>query len=56
MLGYADVNKLGENLQTIMENTEIFKKANMGIYLEAISEMTKYVITFLHRMQYKIII
>ena len=35
----------GENLQTVRENAEIFKKASKDIGLEVNSEMTKYVIT-----------
>ena len=36
---YADVvNMLGENLQTIKENTEIFIKANKDIGLEVNSD------------------
>ena len=46
LLVYADdVNMLGENLQTIRENTEIFIKASKDILLEVNSENTKYVIT-----------
>ena len=36
---------LGENLQTITENTEIFIKASKDIGLEVNSEHTKYTIT-----------
>ena len=40
---YADdVNMLGENLQTIRENTEIFIKASKDIGLEVNSDRTKY--------------
>ena len=40
---YADdVNILGENLQTIRENTEIFIKASKDIGLEVNSDKTKY--------------
>ena len=43
---YADdVNMLGENLQTVTENTEIFIKASKDIGLEVNSEKTKYMIT-----------
>ena len=46
LLVYADdVNKLGENLQTIRKNTEIFIKSSMDIGLEVNSEKTKYMIT-----------
>ena len=46
LLVYADdVNMLGENLQTIRENTEIFMKASKDIGLEVNSEKTKYMIT-----------
>ena len=39
LLVYAyDVNMLGENLQIIMENTEIFIKASKDIGLEVNSE------------------
>ena len=42
---YADdVNMLGENLQTVRENTQIFIKAS-NISLEVNSEKTKYMIT-----------
>ena len=40
-----DVNILGENLQTIRENTEIFIKASKDSDLEASSDKTKYMIT-----------
>ena len=47
---YADdVNMLGENLQTIRENAEIFIKASKDIGLEVNSEKTKYLITSLHQ-------
>ena len=36
---------LGENLQTVRENTEIFIKASKDIGLEVNSEKTKYMIT-----------
>ena len=36
---------LGENLQTVRENTEIFIKASKDIGLEANSDKTKYIIT-----------
>ena len=39
------LNMLGENLQTVRENTEIFIKANKDIGLEVNSEKTKYMIT-----------
>ena len=46
LLVYADdVNMLGENLQTIRDNTEIFIKASKDIGLEVNSEKTKYMIT-----------
>ena len=39
LLVYADdVNMLGENLQTVRENTEIFIKASKDIGLEVNSE------------------
>ena len=45
LLVYTDgVHMLGENLQTIRENTEIFIKASKDIGLEVNSEKTKYVI------------
>ena len=45
LLVYADdVNVLGENLQTIRENAEIFIKASKDIGLEVYSENTKYCI------------
>ena len=40
-----DVNMLGENLQSIRENTEIFIKASKDIGLEVNSDNTKYMIT-----------
>ena len=43
-----DVNMLGENLQTIRENAEIFIKASKDIGLEVNSEKTKYIITSRH--------
>ena len=46
---YADdVNMLGENLQTVRENTEIIK-ANKDIGLGVNSEKTKYMITSRHQ-------
>ena len=42
LLVYAhDVNMLGENLQTIRENTEIFIKASKDIGSEENSDKTK---------------
>ena len=50
LLVYADdVNMLGENLQTVMENAEIFIKASKNTGLEVISEKTKYMITSRHQ-------
>ena len=50
LLVYADdVNMLGENLQTVRENSEIFIKASKGIGLEVYSEKTKYMITSCHQ-------
>ena len=40
-----DVNMLGENLQTVRENTEVFIEASKDIGLEANYEKTKYMIT-----------
>ena len=46
LLVYADdVCMLGENLQTIGENTEIFIKASKDVGLEVNSDKTKYIIT-----------
>ena len=46
LLVYADdVNMLGQNLQTIRENTEISIKASKDIGLEVNSDKTKYMIT-----------
>ena len=46
LLVYADdVNMLGENLQIIRENTEIFIKASKDIVLEVNSDKTTYMIT-----------
>ena len=36
-----DINLLGENLQTVRENTEIFIKTSKAIGLEVNSEKTK---------------
>ena len=44
-----DVNMLGENLQTVRENAEIFIKASKDIGLEVNSEKTKYTITCCHQ-------
>ena len=50
VLFYADdVNMLGENLQTVRENSEIFIKASKDIGLEVNSEKTKYMITSRHQ-------
>ena len=40
---------LGENLQTVRENAEIFIKASKDIGLEVNSEKTKYIITSPHQ-------
>ena len=40
---------LGENLQTVRENAEIFIKASKDIGLEVNSEKIKYMITSLHQ-------
>ena len=40
---------LGENLQTVRENAEIFIKASKDIGLEVYSEKTKYMITSRHQ-------
>ena len=40
---------LGENLQIVRENTEIFIKATKDIGLEVNSEKTKYMITSCHQ-------
>ena len=40
---------LGESLQTVRENTEIFVKASRDIGLEVNSEITKYMITSRHQ-------
>ena len=46
LLVYADdVNMLGENLQTVQENAEIFIKAGKDIGLEVNSKKTTYMIT-----------
>ena len=50
LLIYADdVNMLGENLQTVWENTEIIIKASKDIDLDVNSEKTKYMITSRHQ-------
>ena len=41
LLVYVDDNMVGENLQTIRENTEIFIKASKDIGLEVNSDKTK---------------
>ena len=47
---YADdVNMLGENLQTVRENTEVFIKTSKDIGLEVNSEKIKYMITSCHQ-------
>ena len=49
-LVYADdVNMLGENLQIVRENTEIFIKARNDIGLNVNSEKTKYMIASRHQ-------
>ena len=46
LLVYADdISMLGENLQTVRENTDIFIKASKYICLEVNSDKTKYMIT-----------
>ena len=46
LLVYADdVNLLGDNLQIVRENAEIFIKASKDIVLQVSSEKTKYMIT-----------
>ena len=50
LLVYADdINMLGENLQTVRENAEIFIKATKDIDLEVNSDKTKYMITSRHQ-------
>ena len=50
LLVYADdVNMLGENLQTVRENAEIFIKSSKDIGLEVNSEKTKYMIISRHQ-------
>ena len=50
LLVYADdINTLGENLQTIRENAEIFIKTSNDIGLEVYSEKTKYMIRSHHQ-------
>ena len=44
-----DINMLGENLQTVRKNMEIFIKARKDIDLEVNYEKTKYMITSRHR-------
>ena len=43
-----EVNMLGQNLQTVRENAEIFIKTNKDICLEKNSENTKYMIISRH--------
>ena len=49
LLVYADVNMLGEDLQTIRENIEIFIKVSKETGLEINSEKSKYIITSHHQ-------
>ena len=50
LLLHADgVSMLGEKLQTVSENTEVFIKASNAIGLEVNSEKIKYIITFHHQ-------
>ena len=49
LLVYADINKLGENLQIVRENTEIFIKTCKDTGLDVNSEKTKYMITSRHQ-------
>ena len=49
LLVYADDNILGENLQTVRENAEIFIKGSKDIGLEENFENTKYMITSRHQ-------
>ena len=48
-LVYADVDMVGENLQTVKENTEMFIKTNKDIGLEVNSKKTKCMITSHHQ-------
>ena len=49
LLVYADVvNMLGQNLQTVRKNAEIFIKTSKDICLEINSENTKYMIISRH--------
>ena len=50
LLVYAnDVNMLGENLQTVRQNTLVLMKTCKDISQEVNSEKTKYMITFHHQ-------
>ena len=50
LLVYADdVNMLGQNLQTVRENVEMFMKASKDIGLDVDSEKTEYMITSRHQ-------
>jgi hypothetical protein len=50
LLAYADVNLLGDNIDTIKKNTEILIDASKEVGLEMNVEKTKYMLLLVTRM------